>query len=200
MLLAVFLSCFALAYYLASHAQAMGLPAHPGDRRQHEEATPVVGGIAIFAGFLTAYLILDNTALGQLMPSLFLLCVVGVLDDRFKLPYGVRFLAQAVAAVLMIWLTVMQLVSLGALVSDTELLLGRWSLPLTVFAIIGVINALNMSDGVDGLAASLVLVVLAGLFIAASEQHGLLAISASAVSGFLFWNIRILRPRAGFYG
>ena len=199
MLLVVFLTSLLLGFHLGRQAESLGLMAHPGEHRGHEEPTPVVGGIAIFAALVIAYLILNNQSLGPLMPSLFLLCLVGAIDDRHKLPSWARFIAQAAAAYLMIRLTGVQLTSLGSLLSEDLILLDRLSTPITIFATIGVINALNMSDGLDGLAGSIVLLVLAGIYLAGSDQHGLLAITAASVSGFLFWNLRILRPHARLF-
>lgn len=188
-----------MGFLLSKHAESLGLLAYPGEHRHHLEPTPVVGGIAMFTGLMAAYLVLDNQVLEALLPALLVLCVTGVCDDRYKLPYWSRFIAQAVAALLMIWLTDTHLSSMGSLLSDNEILLGQWALPVTVFAVIGVINALNMSDGLDGLAGSIVLLVVAGIYLAGSDKHGLLAIIAASVSGFLFWNLRIMRPQARLF-
>lgn len=180
---------------LASQAERLGLLAIPGEHRQHRAATPTVGGIAIFLGLLIGCFLIDNSY-KNLLPCLMFLCGVGAVDDCFGLPSWLRFLAQAVAAYLMIVLTGVELTSLGHLVSDSELLLDKWSTPLTLFAVIGVINAVNMSDGLDGLAGSLVLLIIISLFLLGSPDSGLLLISASAIIGFLLLNLRIGRRQA----
>ena len=187
------LACLVLSKFSAK----LGLQAIPGEHRLHEYPTPMVGGVAIYAGILLGFFLLDNSFVG-LLPSLLLLCVVGALDDKYKLPSWARFVFQAIAAYLMIRLTGVQLESLGYLHPEHETLLGGWSVPMTIFATIGVINAVNMSDGHDGLAASLLILVLLSLFISGADA-GLTLIAIAALVGFLVFNIRIFRKRASVF-
>lgn len=180
---------------LASRAGRLGLLAVPDEHRQHGTPTPMVGGIAIFLGLLAGCLLIDDSY-KMLLPSLFLLCAVGAVDDYRGLPFWVRFLAQAIAAYLMVVFTGVELTSLGFLVSDNELRLGQWSIPLTIFAVVGVINAVNMSDGMDGLAGCLILLLITSLLLLGSPDKGLLLISASAMIGFLVLNVRVGRRQA----
>ena len=187
------LACLGLSKFSAK----LGLQAIPGEHRLHECPTPMVGGVAIYAGILLGFFLLDNSFVG-LLPSLLLLCVVGALDDKYKLPSWARFVFQGIAAYLMIRLTGVQLETLGYLHPEHETLLGRWSIPMTIFAAIGVINAVNMSDGHDGLAASLLILVLLSLFISGADA-GLTLIAIAALVGFLIFNIRIFRKRASVF-
>ena len=198
MLFAVFISVAVSAYGLAQVSPKIGLIALPGEHRKHQQATPLVGGIAIFIGVLVAYALLDDSQIG-LLPSLAILCFVGSVDDRYKLPSWVRLIAQAIAAYLMIEFTGVQLISLGNLVSENEMLLGVWSVPLTIFAVIGVINAINMSDGLDGLAGCLVILVLLAMLGLDSQLQEFLLQVIVAILGFLIWNIRIGRSHAKLF-
>jgi len=167
----------------------------PGEHREHEHPTPLVGGIAMFVGLVVGVMWLDSKHLA-LLPSLSLIFIVGVVDDRFKLPSWIRLLAQATAAYLLILFANTELQSLGYIVSDTESELGGWSQALTIFATIGVINAINMSDGLDGLLGTLSsLLVLTVLFLAPGFQQ-LSQILLCVLAGFLFWNLRVFRDRA----
>lgn len=198
MLILVFVITAISAYLLSRTANLLGLIAHPGEHRLHQQSTPLVGGIAIFIGLVAGYFLMTPDY-ANLLPGLALLCVVGALDDRFKLPSWTRFLAQGVAACLMIKLTGMQLTNLGSLVSDNDVLLHRWSIALTVFATIGVINAINMSDGLDGLAGCLVVLVLMALLLCNTTDRALIYISIASISGFLVWNLRIFRQYASMF-
>ena len=180
---------------LAKLAPNMKLLALPGEHRQHQEATPMVGGIAIYLAILFGFLMIDRSFIG-LLPSLFLVFAVGTLDDRYNLPSWVRFIVQGAAAYLMIKLTGVQLNSLGFLVSESELRVDNWSTPLTIFACIGVINAINMTDGLDGLLGSLLALVLIVLLFLGCPDQGLILIVLFSLSGFLLWNVRIGRPQA----
>ena len=186
-----------VASLLARYADKLKLVAYPGEHRLHTIATPMVGGIAIYVGILTGFVLLDNT-FAKLLPCLFFLCLVGVADDRYKLPSWSRFLAQGVAIYAMVELTGVRLNTLGYLTPHSEVLLEAWSLPMTLFAVIGVINAVNMSDGHDGLAGSLVFVVLVGLLLSGA-QAGLILIALAALVGFLCLNLRVFRARAKIF-
>jgi UDP-GlcNAc:undecaprenyl-phosphate GlcNAc-1-phosphate transferase len=197
-LLGVVLLATSLAVYLLARlAPSLGLLAEPGEHRMHRTVTPMVGGLAIYLGLLLGLLLIDRSFM-SLLPSLFLMCAIGALDDRYNLPSSVRFLAQAIAAYLMIALSNVALIDLGALFSSNHAVLldPMWSTLITIFACIGVINAVNMSDGLDGLAGSLVFLVLLSLLLIGHPSTNLLLISLSAIAGFLSWNIRIGRPRA----
>lgn len=194
-LIGIFVIVAGLAYALMRLAPRAGLMALPGEHRKHQEPTPMVGGIAIFAGIFAGIYLLSPQHL-VLLPAMLLLLIVGVLDDRFKLSSTLRLFAQAAAAGLMIYFADAELSNLGAVFSSRELTLGRWSVALTIFATIGVINAVNMSDGMDGLAGCLVILVLLALVVAGSGQEDFILITIFAAGGFLFWNLRIGREQA----
>lgn len=196
-ILIIFVATTALTFVLLKAAPKLQLIAQPGDHRLHQRATPMVGGIAIYLGLILGLVLVDSS-FARLLPSLLIMCVVGLLDDRYNLPSWSRFVAQALAAYLMIELCNIRLVDLGLLFnsSDRILLNPYWSTGLTVFACIGVINAINMSDGLDGLAGSLVFIVLLALLFIGHKSVGLILIALSSVAGFLFWNIRLGRDAA----
>lgn len=198
LLFVTFTSAFA-CYLLARWAPDLELMAMPGEHRQHKRPTPVVGGLALYFAILVGFISLDQS-FGLLLPSLFLMCAVGALDDRYSLPTWARFLSQAVAAYIMIELTGVRLATLGFLVSPTsELVLGAWSIPFSIFATVGVINAINMSDGIDGLAASLVMLVLLALLLMGNNLPKMLLIGVAAIIGFLFFNLRFGRDQGAVF-
>lgn len=180
-------------------ARRIGLVDRPGERKAHEGAVPLVGGIAMFLGFTFAVLLLDVplSGLRALFLGAALLVVVGVLDDFHELSASSRFLGQILAALVMsLWGGVV-LLDFGHLFTTESLLgLGLLAVPWTVFSTVGVINALNMSDGLDGLSGSIALVALMSLvWIAASAGQGgamaVLLVASAAVFGFLLFNWRI---------
>ena len=180
-------------------APAWGLVDHPGAHRDHEKETPLVGGLAIYISFLlVSILFLDHTEFRGLLIGGGLLVTVGALDDRIELATSVRFVAQILAAMAIIYFDGVQLMDLGRLFTHHVLVLGRWSVFMTVFAVVDVINAINMSDGMDGLVGLLVCVTLLYLVVLApvGGNLGLHACFLGAVAGFLFWNLRVGRPRA----
>lgn len=195
---AILFAVIVSAYCLARVAPCLKLLAVPGEHRLHQAPTPMVGGLAVYIGLLIGWAFIDVMSSGLLI-CLSLICYVGALDDRYSLPSWSRFIAQGVIVYLMIKLTGVQLNSLGVLFSDHELSLGAWSVPMTIFATIGVINAVNMSDGLDGLAGSLVLTALLALLFVSLQEATLILTAIFSLVGFLFWNLRVGRERATIF-
>ena len=123
-----------------------------------------------------------------------ILVVVGFADDLWELSSKVRFAAQIFVSLLMIYLGGVVLVDFGAISPTGHIVyLGSFSVGLTVFSVVGVINATNMADGLDGLAGSLVLIALGSLAWLVFDTGrwtdlGLIAALAAAVTGFLLFN------------
>lgn len=142
-------------------ANNYGLLDHPDERKHHSGAIPVVGGLAMsFAIVVSAAWYLANTDLfWGLFVAVSIIVIVGFLDDWIELSVRVRFLAQGVAALIMALFAGAQLASLGDLFGFGMVALGVFAVPITVFAVMGVANALNLSDGMDdGLAGGLALI------------------------------------------
>ncbi|HJN42231.1 MAG: glycosyltransferase family 4 protein [Anaerolineales bacterium] len=136
-------------------AAERGLLAVPGERSSHRVATPTGGGAVIavvaIAGVVCAWLLRPDWARPGLPAFLivaFLVAVVGWLDDMYTLPAGLRFGVQAVAALVII-LRVGAFESI-ALFELGDLPLGWIGFPLTFLWVVGLINAFNFMDGIDG--------------------------------------------------
>lgn len=184
-----------LVLLLRKHAYALGLVDVPGGRKQHHGVVPLVGGLAMFGGLLAAAVLAGMTSVNMpLLAALALLVGKGYLDDRFDLRPALRFSIQALAALIMVFWGEVRLDNLGNLFGFGDVILGRWSVPMTVFAVLGVINAINMIDGADGLAGGLALVALLSFcgFAAADGflQDTLLLSLVFAVAGFMLFNMR----------
>lgn len=184
-----------LILLLRKHAHALGLVDAPGGRKQHHGVVPLVGGLAMFGGLLAVAVLAGMSSVNvPLLAALALLVGKGYLDDRFDLRPALRFSIQALAALIMVFWGEVRLDNLGNLFGFGDVILGRWSVPMTVFAVLGVINAINMIDGADGLAGGLALVALlsfcgfamAGGFL----QDTLLLPLVFAVAGFMLFNMR----------
>jgi len=183
-------------------AVRLGLVDLPAARKVHARPIPRVGGVAMAAGIAVALLlsgIPDRFTLAYLGAGATLL-VFGVLDDRFDLDYRVKFLGQFLAIAIIIGAG-------GLLVSGLTLTdriaLPTWiALPLTVLFVLGVTNAVNLADGLDGLAGGTTFLSLAALGLLARSDGlvGLTAVAlgaAGAVLGFLRFNTH---PASVFMG
>jgi UDP-GlcNAc:undecaprenyl-phosphate GlcNAc-1-phosphate transferase len=190
-------------------ARRLGLVDHPGGRKDHAAPTPVSGGLAVAAGVLVASIFFlepapELTALGI---AAAILLVVGVLDDMFDLRWTWRVLAQVAAALVLIYVGGVRVEHLGPISGFDSVDLGGvdlgWvSVPFTILATVGLINALNMCDGVDGLAGGSTLCGLAMLAAAAAyssnfELLQLLVVAIAALGAFQLLNMRFpWQPRA----
>lgn len=182
--------------FLARLGPALGLMDHPGGRKDHASPTPVVGGIAIMLSVLsTAALLRLELPVLSLLVCAMLVFLAGLLDDMREISQWPRFAAQVLACVLVLWLADTPLRSVGNLFGFGSIGLWVFALPMTVFAIVGVINAVNMSDGLDGLAGSQCLIAaLAYAMVAAhtglAGQLNMLLILAGGLAAFLLFNMR----------
>jgi len=174
-----------------------GLVTAPGLRKTHEGEIPVVGGLAMGAAILaaTAFTVPMAAASLPLAAAIVLTLIGGVLDDRHELSSVPKFSFQIVsAAIVALWGDTL-LTHLGDLMTPQLFTLGRWAIPLTIFALVGVMNAMNLADGLDGLAGALALAACLNFGIAASlaghaPEFGAACIATGAVIGFLLFNAR----------
>ena len=171
---------------------------HPDERKQHHGAVPLVGGLAMsFAIAVSAVWSLAGTDIfWGLFASVSIIVIVGFLDDWIGMPVTVRFLAQGIAALIVALFAGAQLANLGDLFGFGHISMGVLAVPFTVFAVVGVANALNMSDGMDGLAGGLALIATTFLAVAAhfsGSERTLVAllILGGALIGFLSFNMRL---------
>jgi UDP-GlcNAc:undecaprenyl-phosphate/decaprenyl-phosphate GlcNAc-1-phosphate transferase len=165
----------------------------PGGRKVHAVPIPRIGGIAMAIGVLTAALVavpLDRSDRYFLIAA-GIIAAFGALDDRFDLDYRLKLLGQLMATLL---------VALGGDVQihflslDERVLIPEWfSLPLTVFFVVGITNAINLADGLDGLAGGTTFLTLCAFamlaYSAGQVSSAALALTfAGAVLGFLRFN------------
>ncbi|MEC8859391.1 MAG: undecaprenyl-phosphate alpha-N-acetylglucosaminyl 1-phosphate transferase [Pseudomonadota bacterium] len=184
-------------------AGRIGLLDMPGGRKSHQQPTPMIGGLGIYLGtlaicLLSPVIMRDYQIL--LAVSGFVLAV-GVIDDLYDIRASVRMAVHAVAAWVMAVSAGVQITSFGDILFMGPLELGLLALPVTLFATVGVINAVNMSDGLDGLSGGLVVIALVLLSIAAmgAGQSAMLNFSQIlivSVLAFLTFNFRLIWKRS----
>jgi UDP-GlcNAc:undecaprenyl-phosphate/decaprenyl-phosphate GlcNAc-1-phosphate transferase len=208
----------ALTPLAARLARRVGAVVMPSERGLAERATPALGGVAILAGVLVAAVlwlpatILLRHTLGTapgsggtvhtwaIMAGACLITLVGAIDDAHPLKPQWKLLGQIAVALIA--------VEGGAIVTDVTIpFLGTLQLPnaggvLTVIWLVGMMNVVNLSDGVDGLAAGLCAIDGIAFAIIAFDLHiggaGVLAaLTAGAALGFLFHNFP---PASSFMG
>lgn len=183
---------------LRPFAMRLGLTDHPGGRKQHDTPTPMHGGLCILLA-MTISAVLFKDLSSSVMLVFFLaggfLLVVGAIDDRYDLDWKIRIGAQATAAVLIAVVGGVSVQQLSDVLGVPGLTLHWLAIPVTVFVVVGMINALNMLDGVDGLAAgqaliSVLLFTCFALYAGNALSAARLLTVAGAIVGFLLWNLR----------
>ncbi len=176
-------------------ARRVGMLDQPGLRKAHRVPVPLLGGLALYLGLAGAFVVFgrpDWRAEGAgILAGTTLLFLTGLWDDRFGAPVWVKLVAQAVAAVCVMVVGI-----------QVRLLGAPFDWLLTLLWIVGITNAVNLMDNMDGLAAGITAVAAAVFFIlAALEGQGLVASLAAALVGaslgFLFYN---LAPAVSFMG
>lgn len=182
----------ALIPFLMRHASFLNMLDEPGERKVHTVAIPRCGGLGLAIGAIIAILfsVPFETEIVSLFAGSLIIIVFGILDDQMELSYKWKFLGQFVAVfVAMSGGLYISLVPFSGLEPGLMII----TLPLTVFFVIGVTNAVNLSDGLDGLAAGTMLMTFAAIAYLAIDGHGIVvAVMALAVAGgivgFLWFN------------
>ena len=177
-------------------ARRLGMIDQPGVRKAHRLPVPLLGGLAMYLALSVAFLAFgsrDWLAEGvAIIGGVTLLFLTGLWDDRFGMPTWVKMSAQVVAAFVVM--------AVGVQVR----LLGVWWLDglITLVWLVGITNAVNLLDNMDGLAAGITAVAAVFFFVlSALEGQGLVASLAAALFGaslgFLFYNFA---PAVSFMG
>jgi len=178
--------------FFMRYAGVLHMLDEPGERKVHAVAIPRCGGLGLSIGAVAAILLsapIERELLGLVLGSVVIL-LFGVLDDRFELSYKWKFFGQFVAVfVAMAGGLGLTYVPFFGLDPVTVYI----TIPLTVIFVIGVTNAVNLSDGLDGLAAGIMLMTFSAIAFLSIDGGGLnVAVMALAVAGgivgFLWFN------------
>ena len=199
-LLLAFGLCVGLIALLIRPARAWGWVDRPTTRKHHQTPVPLVGGVAMCVAYGVSMLALpvQPHSYRELLIAMVLLTVLGLYDDLRTIRPAIRFVFQSSAVLVMMFGGRIMLGNLGDLFGLGEVTLaGGIALLFTMFCVIGVINAINMSDGLDGLAGGLALIATGWLIvlvqIAPTSHPGdrdALWVLVMVIAGFLCFNLR----------
>lgn len=183
-------------------ARLVGAVDQPSDRRIHREPTPRLGGLAILLGFLVPvlYYLPDDSSTRAVVAGAILITCLGVVDDVWGLSPAVKLVGQVACAAIPVsaGLTIDHITLPFVGVGD----LGPAQYPLTVLWFVAIVNMINFSDGMDGLAAGITGIGATTLAVlAASLGRADPAIMAAALAGacaaFLIFNFHPARVFMG---
>ena len=174
-------------------ATRWGIVDRPGARKVHTVPIPRVGGLAMVIGVAVAALIVIPLEPSDrwFLVAAGVLAAFGAADDRFDLDYRLKLLGQLLAILIVVIAGDAQIHSITL---DERVMLPQWlSIPLTVFFLVGITNAINLADGLDGLAGGTTFLCLGALAMLSHSSGQLVTAAlslafAGAILGFLRFN------------
>ncbi|MFB5661016.1 glycosyltransferase family 4 protein [Alteribacillus sp. HJP-4] len=200
------ITCFLLSLFLTplikKLAFRIGATDQPNHRKVHNGAMARLGGLSIYASFLAGLLILqpESSFMPYIVTAGTIIILTGFLDDMIELSAKWKLLGQIAAAVIVIFGGVQ--VEFINLPFDGRLELGWLSIPITLLWIIGITNAINLIDGLDGLAAGVSSIVLATISVLAIIQGDIfiVALGIALLGGTLGFLVHNFNPAKIFMG
>ncbi|WNC14500.1 MraY family glycosyltransferase [Brevibacillus brevis] len=199
--------------YVKRLAVKVGAVDAPNQRKVHTRIMPRMGGLAIYLGYLVAFfLFVPYSSIGEMLGIFIgstIVMVVGMLDDKYQLSPKWKLLGQLAATAIVVIpfglkIGVVNLPYTGSIDFSSGWLF--WlAIPITMFWIVGVTNAVNLIDGLDGLSAGVsaiatatmaIMALLMGDYKVATYCFVLLG----AIVGFLYFNFHPARLFMGDTG
>lgn len=171
-----------------------------GRRKFHKRATPLTGGIGILlAVIVSTQIYLDFNNLRGYVPEFSLnlysasipLLILFLIDDLKNLKPRYRVIIQIMLSLFIIYSTDIYLSNLGNLFGFGEIYLGIYGIPITVFCVVGLMNAFNMIDGINGLCAGSAMMALLFIgFYSGLMSDSVLIIVIGSMMGFIIFNLK----------
>jgi UDP-GlcNAc:undecaprenyl-phosphate GlcNAc-1-phosphate transferase len=191
-----FFVAIVLLVIMTPFAHQLGLVDEPNGRKTHSGMVPLTGGVAIYGAVIIASLLTDvwfkNGSL--FLTAATLIVLLGMLDDKFDLSAKGRLLCQFGVAAIMALAAQNYITSLGDITGFGDLYFGLSGYFFTIICVVGVINAFNMIDGIDGLAGGMSLIVLLAVVFLLLSSNNSQAIMApmmviAAIVPFMAFNL-----------
>ncbi len=181
----------------------IGVVDQPNQRKVHTKVMPRLGGLAIYLAFVVAFIIMlpqievMDAGKRALAWALFvggsMIALLGAVDDKYNLSPKIKFLVQIIAAIIVVVGFDLRIDFINIPFLNAHTLPDWFSIPFTIFWIVGVTNAVNLIDGLDGLAAGVSAIATATLLVMAIFMGNeiviiLTAILLGSILGFLVYN------------
>jgi UDP-GlcNAc:undecaprenyl-phosphate/decaprenyl-phosphate GlcNAc-1-phosphate transferase len=185
--------------YVIRMASRYNVNAFPNQRTVHSDPKPLLGGLAIFTSFIVVYIgyeLIVNPSTEYIFVGIILGCffitIVGIIDDKYNLSPKAKLIGQFISTIPLVG-TGLLLESIYLPILDIHIHFGVLSIPLTIIWIVGIANAINLIDGLDGLCAGVVgISSLAYFFVSLSLGNYLVSaisiILLGSIVGFLKFN------------
>lgn len=184
------LSLIPLFTKLAIKVHAMDMPSK---RKVHPHPVPKSGGLAMALGALVPVLFIGHgdQFVRAVVLGASIMTVMGLIDDFRNLGYRMKFAGQIAAALIVIFYGGVKIKSLGMLLPGDVILPDWFAVPFTLLVIVGVSNAINLADGLDGLAGGICLLgFICIAYLAYLGEHSFIALLSVAMTGAIFAFLR----------
>jgi UDP-GlcNAc:undecaprenyl-phosphate GlcNAc-1-phosphate transferase len=183
----------ALVQVLRPLSLRLRLVDEPGERKVHSRPIPRVGGVAMAVGIFIP-VVLWNYAdrfVWAYLSGAAIIVAFGMADDSRGLSPRWKLVGQLAAALLVVQFGGVRIHTLGTLLPESMVIPGWFAVPLTILTIMGVTNAINLSDGLDGLAGGICLLTFCCIgYLAYLEEDFVLGLIALATAGAIFGFLR----------
>lgn len=193
-LIVAFIAAIVLTPLVKRLAFRIGAVDAPNYRKVHARIMPRLGGLAIFGAFLIGVAVLrpESEYTLAIILGATIIVATGVIDDMYEISAKAKLIGQIAAAAVIVFVGGIDIDFIN-LPFGGILDFGFLSIPFTIIWIVGITNAINLIDGLDGLAAgvsTIALITLAGMALSMGNIFVLVmaAILAASTLGFLFYN------------
>ena len=161
-ILIALITTFVAISLLRPFAISINLVDKPDKRKTHDGSVPLIGGIAMFLGVVVSILAaqIDLNQYNYFLLASLIIVIVGVLDDHHNISVSLRIFFQILVAIIITTVGGVNIESFGNLFGSGDIILNVWAYFFTVLAIIAGMNAVNMADGINGLAGGNSLITL----------------------------------------
>ncbi|KAA9022068.1 glycosyltransferase family 4 protein [Niallia endozanthoxylica] len=173
----------------------IGATDKPNQRKVHQKIMPRLGGLAIYISFVFGVWFYQPQSpyIMSIMVGATIIIITGILDDMYEISAKLKLLGQLAAAGVVVAWGGVQVEFINLPFSDGILEFGFLSVPITILWIVGITNAINLIDGLDGLAAgvsSIALITISGMAILFGNPFVVVIASIILAStlGFLVFN------------
>lgn len=182
---------------IVSMAQLKGFYAMPNGRTSHKNATPYLGGVAVFNGLILSVVLIGGIGFGldltYLIAGLIIMLFVGLKDDILSINPTKKLLGQLIACGIVVILGDMRIDHFHGILGITMIPYVA-SVAFTLFVFIVIINGLNLIDGIDGLASGIGILITSSLgiwfWMADVIPYSILSFSlAGSLAAFFYFNV-----------
>ena len=194
-----------LIYFYSKLSYQIGLVDIPDERKTHKGNIPLAGGITIYTCITLYFIFFDTTYFDKIIfVSSFSIFVLGLYDDLFNLGVAERIFVQTLISLIIVGFGI-RIFDLGSYsiideTSQTLITLGGFGIILSVLCIIGYSNAINFSDGLDGLAGGYLIncfasIILYSYYFGKTDNLSLIYLLVILLFIFLIANFGLIIPK-----